>query len=182
MTDAGLIHDVMKPVSELEDRYSKAWSAEGPTECVMRLAGLKALAVARILPRQDAVVIGADTIADWQGQILGKPQDRGDAFRMLKELSGDVHEVITGFALIFLDSGRLVTKAVRTTVVLNSVEDQVLADYIAAGLADGKAGSYGIQDALIGPLVKEVRGPFDNVVGLPVKILKETLMAHGVRL
>ncbi|MDF1661786.1 MAG: Maf family protein [Planctomycetota bacterium] len=169
---AGLVFEVMKPQATLEDAYSAAWSHLDPEEFSRRLAFLKALGVARALPAQEAVVLGADTIAEFEGDILGKPRDRSDAQRMIKRLCNADHDVITGIALISLETGLLVTEAVRSTVSLGPYNETLVADYVAAGLADGKAGSYGIQDPLIRPLILGVEGPFDNVIGLPVETVK----------
>jgi septum formation protein len=182
LTTAGLLHEVIKPVTELEEKFAATWADQAADEFAMRLASLKALAVARTLPRQRAVVLGADTIAEHRGQILGKPRDRSDALKMLKQLCGASHAVITGMALIFLDSGKLLTSSVTTRVRLGADDGTLLRDYVAAGLADGKAGSYGIQDPLIAALVEEVTGSFDNVVGLPVLEFKDLLKTHGVHL
>ena len=88
---------------------------------------------------------------------------------MLRGLLGSPHEVITGFTLVFPGTGRVLTGLVTTEVRLVDADPGgLIDDYVEAGLADGKAGAYGIQDPLFAPLVRSVRGSFDNVVGLPV--------------
>lgn len=176
---AGLSFEVMKPQATLEDAYSASWSHLEPEEFTKRLALLKALGVARALPAQEGVVLGADTIAEFEGDILGKPGDRSEAQRMIARLCEGDHDVITGVAFISLKTGQLITEAVRSTVTLGPYNDALVRDYVSAGLADGKAGSYGIQDPLIRPLILGVKGPFDNVIGLPVETVKSQLKQWG---
>lgn len=175
LTKAGLSFEVLKPEATLEDAYSASWSHLDPKEFTKRLAFLKALGVARALAAQDGVVLGADTIAEFEGDILGKPKDRSEARRMIKRLCQGDHDVITGVALISLKTGQLVTDAVCSTVTLGEYNEALVNDYVDSGLADGKAGSYGIQDPLIRPLIKGVKGAFDNVIGLPVDTVRSHL-------
>lgn len=175
LEQAGFDFEVMKPKATLEDAYSASWAHLDPEELTKRLAFLKALGVARALSSQDAYVLGADTIADFRGEILGKPRDRAHARAMIEDLCDAAHDVITGFALISLKTGQLVMDAIRSTVTLHPYQPTLVKDYIDAGLADGKAGGYGIQDPLIKPLIARVDGPFDNVIGLPVEAVQRHL-------
>ena len=118
-----------------------------------------------------AVVLGADTIVCLNGKILGKPTDEENAIQMLKSLSGNTHEVITGYCIIssnMRETGKVVTK-----VTFNDLSTELIDSYIKSGLWQGKAGAYGIQDGF--DLVKEYVGDYDNVVGLPVKALDDTI-------
>ncbi len=120
---------------------------------------------------EDEVVLGADTIVCLNGKIFGKPQDRQDAENMLKALSGKTHEVITGYAIIskkMRENGKVVTK-----VTFNDLSEKVLKNYLDSNLWQGKAGAYGIQDGY--ELVKSFDGDYDNVVGLPILALNETI-------
>lgn len=143
-----------------------------PKAYVKKLAQLKAKSVAKKI--QDGVVIGADTMICIGSKIIGKPRDREDAAATLRELSGRVHEVVSGVCVIDKSSGRAVTKASVTRVKFRDLNDGLINWYVGTGEPLGKAGSYGIQErgAL---LVEWVRGDYSNVVGLPITTLVDIL-------
>lgn len=118
----------------------------------------------------DAIVIGCDTIVVFDGEILGKPKNREDAFNTLKRLSGKTHFVITGVCVRCGD--KKLTDFDRTEVRFNILSDEFIKIYVDGGSPLDKAGSYGIQDEGI---VKEYFGSYTNVVGMPVALLKEML-------
>ena len=117
------------------------------------------------------VVLGADTVVFFDGRIIGKPADAKEAEKTLKTLSGNTHEVVTGYALIA--EGRRKTGFCVSKVEFNDLSEETIRDYIASGLWKGKAGAYGIQDGF--PLVKGYEGDRDNIVGLPVGEIKESI-------
>ena len=123
---------------------------------------------------RDKTVIGCDTIVVFEGEILGKPKDRDDAFKTLKRLSGKTHYVITGVC-VRNKYGKIVDFD-KTEVKFNPLTDEFIKDYVATGSPLDKAGSYGIQD---GGLVKEYYGSYTNVMGLPVTLTKKLL--NGVK-
>ncbi|MDR0984503.1 MAG: Maf family protein [Ruminococcus sp.] len=120
----------------------------------------------------DDIVIGADTVVIIDNTILGKPKDEKDAFSMLKTLSGRVHEVITGVCIA--KGGKFTSFPENTSVRFNDLSDREINEYIATKDPFDKAGSYGIQGrgAL---LVREIKGDFYNVMGLPVSKLNKIL-------
>ncbi|MBQ8489446.1 MAG: septum formation inhibitor Maf [Pseudobutyrivibrio sp.] len=135
-----------------------------PEEVVMDLSQLKAKAIAKDNPGRR--IIAADTVVAFNGQILGKPKDEADAFRMLKELSGETHHVYTGVTIIEED-GRVNTFYEATAVSMYDNSDELINRYIATGEPMDKAGAYGIQGKGA-VLVKEICGDYNNVVGLPL--------------
>ena len=141
-----------------------------PEEIPAYLAGVKAQAVAADHPQD--TVIGADTAVILDGAVLGKPRDREDAFRMLRALSGRVHTVITGCAVV--KDGRTHTFSEVTRVEFYPLSDREIEEYIATGEPFDKAGAYGIQGRGC-VLVKRIEGDFFNVMGLPVARLKREL-------
>lgn len=154
-------------------------TAEGsPTEAVLGLAEFKARQVARLHP--DAVVIGADTVIDLDGAILGKPRGEADALQMLRLLNGRTHLVWTGVAVLAPD-GRLASGVESSKVHFTQLPDEVLLQYVRSGEPLDKAGSYGIQGrgAL---LVAQVEGSYHNVVGLPVQLLEQLMKRIGMSL
>lgn len=120
---------------------------------------------------ETVVVLGADTVVALDGKIYGKPIDKADAKRMLLELSGKTHQVITGYAIFA--KGMRETGSVTTSVTFSDLSPQLLQDYLDSNLWQGKAGAYGIQDGF--PLVCSYDGDYDNVVGLPIKRLDSTI-------
>ena len=140
-----------------------------PAEIVKGLSAQKAREVAGVIEGDDFLVIGADTVVSYQGKILGKPGDEAEAVSMLRMLNGKTHQVYTGVTLIACRAGKASEKTFYecTDVVFLEVSDQTILDYVASGEPMDKAGAYAIQGGW-GPHVKEIRGDYDNVVGLPV--------------
>jgi septum formation protein len=180
-------------------------TGESPRECAERLAREKALAVWRDRP-QDSV-LGADTIVVVDETILGKPVDAGDAVRMLRLLSGRVHQVITGVCLVrAVGSGQwpVVSEAVpgaaqlretpyeilrtgsrelRTAsetalVTMSELSDDEIRDYVATGEPMDKAGAYAIQ-GVASRWIPRIEGDYSNVVGLPAALVYRMLREQG---
>ncbi len=142
---------------------------ESPVDYVERLAREKAQAAARKFPGR--LVLGADTTVLIDEKIVGKPQDMEDARRMLRELSGRWHEVLTGVTLV-RDGGRRQTRVAheRTRVRFNKMSDEEINWHAANGNPLDKAGAYAVQGhaALF---IREIQGDYWNVVGLPVQLV-----------
>ena len=123
-------------------------------------------------------VIGADTIVVLRREILGKPKDAADAARMLSELSGRAHEVMTGVCVIDICEGKRVSEASFsecTKVYVSRLTPQDIEDYIATGEPFDKAGAYGIQ-GMFARYIERIDGDYNNVVGLPVgRLFREFL-------
>lgn len=144
--------------------------ASDPKEFVEKLALKKAQCV---FDRCGGTVIGADTVVVAGGRILGKPVSAEEARAFFKLLCGIEHSVITGIAIV--SKGKTVTASEITKVEFLPYDDAIVEKYIASGAPFDKAGGYGIQDDGIKPIVRKITGDMDNVIGLPVKLLKETL-------
>jgi septum formation protein len=152
--------------------------AAPPAEALAAVALAKARAIARRLPPADAAaVLGADTEVVLDGRLLGKPRDAADAVRMLGELRGRVHEVITGVAVVA--GPREETAAVTTRVRMGEYGAAEVTAYVATGEPLDKAGAYAVQ-GLGAPLVAAVDGCFTNVVGLPLTTTRQLLERFGV--
>lgn len=126
-----------------------------------------------------ALIIGADTIVVKGDKVLGKPKDEDEAFRMLMELQGQVHEVITGLAVMEVPARKCVTAYEKTVVEMASLTCQEVEGYIRTREPMDKAGAYGIQ-GLGGMLIKRIEGCYYNVVGLPIHRLWMILKEFGV--
>lgn len=127
------------------------------------LAVQKALDVSK--KRPDSLVIGCDTVVILNGEIMGKPKDLEDAFRMLKALSGRVHTVVSGVCLCY--KGKTLSFTQKTAVEFYPLSDEDILNYVRQSNPLDKAGAYGIQDKG-GLFVKEISGDYYNVVGLPL--------------
>ena len=115
----------------------------------------------------DSLVIGADTIVIFNNQILGKPKDKKDSKNMLKMLSGNMHQVITGVTLICKNKQISKTFSESTTVFVRKIPNDEIDFYINNYNTSDKAGSYGIQD-FFSIWIKKIDGCYYNVMGLPI--------------
>ena len=134
------------------------------------LAYRKAKAISK--DHYNDIVIGCDTIVAFNNEVLEKPIDELDAFNMLNKLNNNTHQVISGVAIIYQD--KEVRFIEESLVTFNNLTEKEILDYIATKDPLDKAGAYGIQNPYIN-LVKSLVGEYENVVGLPIKRLKEEL-------
>lgn len=173
MRDAG-ISFVVQPAGIDES----VRAGESPLDCAVRLAREKALAVFKTRP-QDCV-LGADTIVVVDGAILGKPCNAADAGRMLGLLSGRTHTVITGVCVVARVAGEegstesVKTASETTLVTMRELSQTDICGYIATGEPMDKAGAYAIQ-GFASRWITRVEGDYNNVVGLPVALVREML-------
>jgi septum formation protein len=189
LSEAGYEFTVMPPPPDIE---CGVCSESGPAGLVAELAYRKAAAVAKSLvndevrgptsrhgdwcPRPGSpqpVVIGADTVAECDGFVLGKPHDEEHARAMLRQLSGREHRVLTGLCLWRLGASEPLVSVAVTTLRMDVLTDAQLDEYLASGQWEGKAGAFGYQDRL--GWVHIVEGSASNVVGLPMELLAEML-------
>ncbi len=182
-------------------------AGESPRACAERLAREKALAVCRKRPQDGNPVLGADTVVAVDGTILGKPANAEDAVRMLRLLSGRVHQVITGVCLVTpvargqlpvgnetvktempgpkIENRELSTEncaprtASETThVTMRNLTEEEIRGYVATGEPMDKAGAYAIQGGASG-WIPRIEGDYSNVVGLPVELVRRMLREAG---
>lgn len=143
--------------TDVEERYSSTT----PDGIVCELSELKLGNLPCIYA--DIPILGADTIVWYNNKVYGKPIDEQQAYLMLKELSGNTHEVYTGYTLSY--KGRRMTDYEKASVRFKSLSDDDIAAYIEEGSPMDKAGGYGIQD---GRVVASYTGDINTIVGLPV--------------
>ncbi|PKM77430.1 MAG: septum formation inhibitor Maf [Firmicutes bacterium HGW-Firmicutes-15] len=150
-----------------------------PMELAQAIAFQKAQEVSRQL--DGGIVIAADTIVVWKGMIMGKPENRDEAFMMLSRLSGQRHQVITGICIIDVENEVNDIDGEITDVVFSSLSSDEINCYLDSGEWVDKAGAYAIQGqgAL---LVDRIEGCYFNVVGLPLNRLKLMLAKKGINL
>jgi len=155
---------------------------ETPVAFAQRLARSKALAVAeRIGASPPRLVLGADTIVVLDEVVYGKPRDIEDAFRLLSELTGRTHRVITGIAVVESKGLKSWERTVESCVTLRSAGAAELRSYLATGESLDKAGAYAIQGEGRN-LVSQLEGSETNVIGLPLEETVALLREAGARL
>jgi septum formation protein len=147
---------------------------ESPEIFARRMAQEKARTVRLATP--SGVILAADTVVVGT-EILGKPQTRFDAARMLRLLSNRTHQVITAVCLLGDDFEDI--RGETTTVHFTSMTDADIADYVASGEPMDKAGAYAIQGGA-SKWVSKIEGDYNNVVGLPVDLVRRMLREHEV--
>lgn len=141
-------------------------------EHTKQLALAKALAVGRKHPAE--LVLAADTVVDFKGQIIGQPKDAADAERITRMLFSGPHEVVTGVALVKIDDEMEIVEMATTTVIPRKLSAEQIAEHIKNGDWRGKAGAYGIQETG-DEFVERIEGSFTNVIGLPMELVEGLL-------
>jgi len=169
LRDAGYVFEI-DPAHVDETEFA----GEPPRAYVLRVAAMKALAVAARHP--DDLVLAADTTVVVDGRMLAKPSDDDDARRMLGLLSGRTHEVLTG--VVLARAGRESSAVADTRVRFRSMTPAEIDWYVASGEPRDKAGAYGVQ-GLAARFVEGVDGSYSNVVGLPLGAVRALLDAEG---
>jgi len=150
----------------------------GAARAVKKLALRKAITVA--LRHTNAIVIGADTAISIGNKVWSKPVNKREASMMLRTLSGKAHDVWTGFCIIDTKKGKKVVRAVRARVTFRSLTPKEISRYIATGEPMDGAGGYKIQESG-GFLISEIRGDYNNIIGLPLEAVLEELKKLGIK-
>lgn len=169
LTEAGYQFEIVKP-----DVDESAFPTQGIStrEYAETLALAKARSVAPLYP--DRLVVGADTIADFAGEIIGKPVDADDAQCITKKLFSAPHKVITGVAIVRLCDGIELVESDVTIVYPKPMTTEQITEHIKGGTWRDKAGAYAIQET--GDVfVERIEGSMTNVMGLPMELLKSLL-------
>jgi septum formation protein len=172
LTEAGYEFEVVVPRDGAECGIC---SRETPERLVARLARQKAADVAARI--SSGLVLGCDTVAECEGQILGKPADEEHARKTLQKLSGREHRVLSGLCLWRVPGAEPLVRVAVTRLRMDRLDDREIDDYLASGLWEGKAGAFGYQDRL--GWVHILTGSESNVVGLPLELLAEMLAERG---
>ncbi len=151
-------------VSKKEEEFSRS----NPEDIVKDLSYTKARDVFE-RGNRDAIVIGADTIVVFEEEVLGKPKSKEEAYRMIKKLQGNIHQVYTGVTLIWQQEGSTHVSSfmAKTEVELYYMDEAEINAYIETNEPYDKAGGYAIQ-GFFARYIKRIEGDYNNVVGLPV--------------
>ncbi|MGE5296007.1 MAG: Maf family protein [Solirubrobacterales bacterium] len=169
LAEAGYAFDAVSPRLDESAFRRTAPTTKGYAE---ELALAKARSVASDFP--DALILGADTICDLDGEVIGKAADARDAERITRKLFRKPHLVITGLALICVSKGIEIVQSDVTTVYPRKLTESQIAEHVASGGWEGKAGAYAIQE--VGDaFVERIEGSFTNVMGLPMELVQRLL-------
>ncbi len=154
-----------------------------PAELVKELSYKKAEAVGKELTGP-VIIIGADTVVAYKGEILGKPKDRADAKRMISMLADDVHQVYTGVSLIIKEETaetKVISFAECSEVSVDPMTERQIEEYLDTKEGEDKAGSYAVQ-GIFAAHIKGIKGDYFNIVGLPVAAIYKRLYENGIDL
>jgi septum formation protein len=173
MRDAGYEFETVLPSETAECGIC---SRESTPELVARLAYQKAMDVA---PRVqgNAIIVACDTVADVLGRVLGKPQDRRHAEEMLRLLSGRRHSVYSGLCVLRIPDGEPQVQVEKSELLMAPLSQAQIQAYLDSEAWVGKSGAFGYQDGH--PWLTLVSGSAENVVGLPMALLKQMLAVHA---
>ena len=155
----------------LDANFPEVDVALHPIETAVNNALGKARSAFKAVYSNDSVVLGADTVVYFNDTLLGKPTDENHARLMLKTLSGIVHSVVTGYAIVYKD--KEITGYSQSKVTFNKLSKALIESYVQSGSPMDKAGAYGIQDDF--PIVKSYDGSLSNIIGLPIEEIKPIL-------
>ena len=159
----------------VQEGIDESYPASLPTKDIAEYISKKKAAAYRETMTADELVITADTVVILGDEVMGKPKDETDACRMLRELSGQTHQVITGVTLTTLD--RQTSFSVETDVTFKKLSDEEISYYVEKYQPMDKAGAYGIQEWIGHIGVTGMSGSYFNVMGLPVQRIYEALKA-----
>lgn len=158
------------------DGIDESYPADLPTKKIAEYISHKKAMAYRETMADDELVITADTIVILGNEVMGKPKNEADAKRMLHELSGQTHQVITGVTLT--TRSRQSSFSVETDVTFKQLSDEEVDYYVSKYQPMDKAGAYGIQEWIGHIGVTGMRGSYFNVMGLPVQRIYEALQAY----
>lgn len=167
LAEAGYEFTVVPP--EIDE---SAFESSDACKYAKQRALAKAREVADRFP--GCLVIGADTVVDFQGEIIGKAADAKEAEVLVRKLFSKPHKVITGVAIVRASDGVEIVESESTTVYPNRLTDKQIAEHIKSGTWRDKAGAYGIKEGG-DAFVEKIEGSLTNVIGLPMELLGRML-------
>lgn len=168
------------PVEVIPSNYEEDMTLDlAPEDLAVKLSAGKAEDVAS--KEKNAVIIGIDTFGIFNGELLGKPQTAARAKEMLKSLSGQSHDMVSGITIVDTDSGKRLSDTTKATVRFRELTDKEIDAYVATGEPLNKAAAYASLERG-GIFVESVEGDFYTIAGLPVSKLAQMLKQFGISL
>ena len=168
LAQKGLVFDVVAP--NFDEKFE---DNNFSYEKILNVSLNKALSIKDNVD-ENSIILSADTIVVYNDKILLKPKDKKDAFKMLKELSGNEHFVVTAYTIFCPKTGKTVSKYVKSYVEFGNLTDEQIKKYIDEFNPLDKAGAYGLQE-LPDYFKAKTKGSEHNVIGLPVEEILEDL-------
>ncbi|MCJ7553626.1 MAG: Maf family protein [Ignavibacteriaceae bacterium] len=156
------------------DTEEKVRKGEKPASAVKRISKEKLEKAKETVKR--GIIITADTIVVLNNNVIGKPKNEKNAYRILKMLSDNIHTVYTGYSIFNWSNDKKITEFEKTLVKFRKLTDEEIWEYIKSGSPMDKAGAYGIQDDFGAVFIEKVNGCYYNVVGLPLAKLYHSLL------
>lgn len=174
--DAKIPIEILGPDIDEEDFKKKIGD---PIKLVKELAKAKALYTKNILleSKRDAFIVAADTIIEFNGDVIGKAKDEQKAFQILKRLTGNVHNLLTGIAITRSIDSKIVVDYESTIVKFLELSDKEIRCYLKSGDWKGRAGAYAITEKA-SLFIEYIQGSFSNVIGLPMHKIFLILKNH----
>lgn len=171
-----LLTELAIPFDVHPSHAAELWSADSPQELATANAVRKA-EKSELIGQSGRLLLAADTIIALDGEVFGKPAGKDAALRMLTRLSDRWHQVITGYCLHLGGGDLRVADAITSEVKFRELSSDDLRRYVNSAEWHGKAGAYAIQGEA-GKFVIELRGARDNVIGLPIEAIRQSLGRH----
>lgn len=184
-----LIKKIVSNFDVVAPEFDEKLNSDNYTDDVIKTLSLqKALSAlnthkqsgAGICLSKGCLIISADTMVVFNNKIYGKPKDELDAQRMLSDLSGNTHFVVTAITVLDSDSQKYVSDVVKTYVTFQNLSEDLIKDYVKNKKPLDKAGAYGIQE-MGSEFIKNVDGDLENVIGFPTKKIKALLEQMGYK-
>ena len=165
----------------IPSNFEEYFDNSRPVETVVKELGLgKALDLAKDNP--DAIVIGSDLIVVIDGKQIGKPESEMEAKQMLRNLSNRTHQLICSVAVVCKAKNYQKVVVDTAEVTFNTIPKSVIEEYVATGTTYDKASGYAIQHPLIKPLIREINGRLDTIIGLPTNLVADMLLDFDITL
>jgi len=162
-----------------EEKYKN--EIEDPANLVMKLAEIKAKTAKELLKEKntqgDPIIIAADTIVVFQGTVIGKANNKDQAFKILKKLNNQTHKLITGISIAQLNNSKIVKDFDETLVTFSLLSDKEIKKYLECEEWKGRAGAYSINDKA-SVFIKKIEGSPSNVIGIPMQKVFQMLKAE----
>ena len=184
-----LIKKIVSNFDVVAPEFDEKLNSDNYTDDVIKTLSLqKALSAlnthkqsgAGICLSKGCLIISADTMVVFNNKIYGKPKDELDAQRMLSDLSGNTHFVVTAITVLDSDSQKYVSDVVKTYVTFQNLSEDLIKDYVKNKKPLDKAGAYGIQE-MGSEFIKNVDGDLENVIGFPTKKVRALLEQMGYK-
>lgn len=164
----GFIFDIMSPDFD-ESLVNRTFSYKK----IENIARNKCESVAKKI-KEPALIISADTVVIYENNVMGKPKNFDESFKMLSLLNGNTHKVVTAICIKDTEKNKIIIKSDTSEVTFNKKDENEIKDYINNFKPFDKAGSYGIQE-MDKSFINGIKGEYDNIVGMPIKMLKKML-------